>query len=41
MLGIDPKIMVHKLNISPYFTLIHQKKHAFAPERNEAIVEEV
>ena len=41
ILGIDPRIMVHKLNISPYFTPIRQKKRAFAPERNEAIVEEV
>ena len=41
MLGIDPRIMVHKLNISPYFPPIRQKKCAFALERNDAIVEEV
>ena len=26
MLGIDPTIMVHKLNVSPTFSLIQQKK---------------
>ena len=26
MFGIDPSIIVHKLNVSPAFTPIHQKK---------------
>ena len=41
MLGIDPSIIVHRLNVSPSFPLIRQKKRVFAPERDQAIVEEV
>jgi len=41
MLGIDPSIMVHRLNVSPSFPPIWQKKWVFAPERDQAIVEEV
>ena len=32
MLGIDLLIMVHKLNVSPSFPPICQKKRVFAPE---------
>ena len=32
MPGIDPSIMVHKLNVSPSFPHIHQKKRVFTPE---------
>ena len=32
MLGIDPSIMVHRLNMSPSFPLIHQKKRVFSQE---------
>ena len=39
MLGIDPSVMVHKLNVSPYFTPICQKKWVFAPKRDQAIAE--
>ena len=41
MPGIDPSIMVHRLNVSPFFPPIRQKKRVFTPERDQAIVEEV
>ena len=41
MPGIDPSIIVHKLNVSRSFSLIQQKKRVFAQERDKAIVEEV
>ena len=41
MLGIDPPIMVHRLNVSPSFPPICQKKRVFAQERDRAIAEEV
>ena len=41
MLGIDPSIMVHKLNVSPSFLPIQQKKRVFTPEQDQAIVEKV
>ena len=41
MLRIDPSVMVHRLNVSPSFPPIRQKKRVFALERDRAIVEEV
>ena len=41
MLRIDPLVMVHRLNVSPSFPPIRQKKRVFTPERDRAIVEEV
>ena len=41
MPGIDPSVMVHRLNVSPSFPPIRQKKRVFAPERDRAIAEEV
>ena len=41
MPGIDPSVMVHRLNVSPTFPPIKQKKRVFAPERDQAIAEEV
>ena len=41
MLGIDPLIMVHRLNVSPSFPPIWQKKRVFTPKRDQAIAEEV
>ena len=41
MPGIDPSIIVHKLNVSPSFSLVSQKKWVFMQERDKAIVEEV
>jgi len=34
MPGINPSVMVHRLNVSPSFSPIHQKKRVFAPERD-------
>ena len=39
--GIDPAVITHKLNISPSFKPIKQKRRSFAPERQKAINEEV
>ena len=33
--------MVHRLNVSPSFPPIRQKKRVFAPERDQAIAEEI
>jgi len=41
MPGIDPSIIVYKLNVSRSFSLIQQKKRVFAQEWDKAIVEEV
>ena len=38
---IDPSVMVHRLNISPAFPPIRQKKRVFALKRDQAIAEEV
>ena len=41
MPGIDPSVMVHKLNVSPLFLPIRQKKRVFAQKRDKAIAKEV
>ncbi|XP_075650025.1 uncharacterized protein LOC142620551 [Castanea sativa] len=41
MPGIDPAVIVHKLNVSPSFSPVRQKKRVFAPERDRAAAEEV
>ena len=41
MPGIDPLVMVHRLNVSPSFPPIRQKKRVLAPKRNWAIMKEV
>ena len=41
MPGINPSIIVHKLNVSPSFSPIRQKKRVFAQEQDKAIAEEV
>lgn len=41
MLGINPSVMVHKLNVSPSFLPVRQKKRVFTQERDKAIVEKV
>ena len=38
---IDPLVMVHKLNVSPTFLPIRQKKQVFAQKQDQAITEEV
>ena len=39
--GIDPVVITHRLNTSPSFKPIKQKRRSFAPERQKAINEEV
>ena len=39
--GIDPIVITHRLNVSPSFKPIKQKKRSFAPERQKSINEEV
>ena len=41
MPGNDPSIMVHRLNVSPSFPPIRQKKRVLALEQNRAITKEV
>ena len=41
MLGIDPSIIVHKLNLNPDSLPVRQKKRVFAQEREKAVAEEV
>ena len=41
MPGIDPSVITHRLNVYPSSKLIQQKKRVFAPERDNAIKEEV
>ena len=41
MRGIDPTVITHRLNVSPFFKTIKQKRRSFAPERQKAINEEV
>ena len=41
MLGIDPSVITHRLNVHPSFKPVRQKKMVFAPERDNAIKEEV
>ena len=39
--GIDPAVITHKLNISPSFKPVKQKRRSFASERQKAINEKV
>ena len=39
--GIDPVIITHRLNVSPSFKPVKQKRRSFAPEKQKAINEEV
>ena len=41
MPGIDPLVIVHKLNVNLASSPIRQKKRVFAQERDKAIAEEV
>ena len=41
MLGIDPSVITHRLNVHSSSKHVRQKKRAFAPERDNAIKEEV
>ena len=39
--GIDPTVITHRLNVSPSFKPIKQKRRSFTPERQKAINGEV
>ena len=41
MKGIDPTVITHRLNTSPSFNPVKQKRRSFAPERKKAINEKV
>ena len=41
MIGIDPDIVVHRLQVDPDHPPVKQKRHKFALERNKVINEEV
>lgn len=41
MLGIELEVIKHHLNVDPSHRLVKQNKRSFAPERQNAIVEEV
>ena len=41
MPGIDPSVIVHRLNVNPASSPIRQKKRVFAHERDKAIADEV
>ena len=41
MLGIDPSIIVHRLNVNPKSPPVRQKKRVFAQKRDKAVAEEV
>ena len=41
MPGIDPLVIVHRLNVNPDSSPIRQKKRVFAQERDKAVAEEV
>ena len=41
MLGIDPSVIVHRLNVNPDSSSVRQKKRVFAQERDKAVAEEV
>lgn len=41
MPGIEPSIVMHRLNADPGFRPVRQKRRTFAPERNQAVADEV
>ena len=41
MLGIDPSVITHWLNVYPSSKPVHQKKKVFTPERDKAIKEKI
>ena len=41
MPGIDPSIIVHRLNVSLSSPLVQQRKQVFAQEKDKPIAEEV
>jgi hypothetical protein len=41
MPGIDPSVIVHKLNVDPDYRPVKQKRRSYAPERNQTATNEV
>ena len=41
MPGIDPSVIVHRLNVNPDSSPVRQKKRVFAQERDKVVAEEV
>ena len=41
MPGISPEVIQHKLNVNPERKPVQQRRRAFAPERDQAVTEEV
>lgn len=41
MLGIDPRVITHKVSVDPSVKLVRQKKRTFATDRNQAVAKEV
>ena len=41
MTGISPKVIQHKLNVNPERKPVQKRRKAFAPERDQAVTEEV
>ena len=41
MSGIDPSVIVHRLNVNPASSPVRQKKRVFAQEQDKAVAEEV
>ena len=41
MVGIDPKLIVHQLQVDPDHQPVKQKRRKFTPERNKIINEEI
>ena len=41
MSGISPEVIQHKLNVDPERKPVQQRRRTFAPERDQAVVEEV
>ena len=39
--GIDPAIITHRLNVSPFFKPVKQERRSFTQERQKVINEEV
>ena len=39
--GIDPTVITHRLNVSPSFRSVKQKRRSFSLKRKKAINEEV
>ena len=41
MPSISPEVIQHKLNVNPERKPVQQRRRAFAPERDQAVIEEV